>query len=98
MRNFIAYYERTWIGAPTNKTHGDKAGQKRKAPRVSCDIWNHRADILLGNEITSNYLGSYNSSSKVSSSNFICSLVTSLFLGQSPLEAFLLVHDGFPQD
>ena len=54
MRNFIAYYERTWIGAPANKTRGDKAGQKRKAPRFSWDTWNHRADILIGNEITSN--------------------------------------------
>ena len=48
MRNFINYYERTWIGAPANKTRGDKAGQKRKAPRFSRDTWNHRADILLG--------------------------------------------------
>ena len=31
--NFLYYFERTWVGLPANKTRGDKAGQKKKAPR-----------------------------------------------------------------
>ena len=83
MSNFISYFERNWIRPPANKTRGDKAGQKRKAPIFTWSTWNHRSDILLGKEITSNQSESYNFSSKVSSCNYICSSVTSL----SPLEA-----------
>ena len=86
-RNFLHYIEKNWIGVPNNKTRADKAEQKRKRPRFDWSSRNHREDLLEGKEITSNQSESYNSSSKVISSNFICSSVTSLFSGKSSLQA-----------
>ena len=90
-RNSVYYFDKTWVGTQADKTRADKNGQRRKAPRYPWSSWNHRADILQSREITSNQSESYNSSSKVSSFNFICSSVTSLFSGQSSSQAFHLV-------
>ena len=86
-RNYFHYIEKNWIGLPNNKTRADKADQKRKKPRFEWASWNHHSDLLEGNEITSNQSESYNSSSKVISSNFICSSVSSSFSGFSSCQA-----------
>ena len=91
-RNYLHYIEKNWIGLPNNKTRADKADQKRKKPRFEWASWNHHSDLLEGNEITSNQSESYNSSSKVISSNFICSSVSSSFSGFSSSKAQYLVR------
>lgn len=91
-RNYLYYLEKTWIGLQSNKTRGDKAGHKRSAPRYPWSSWNHIDDFLESREITSYQSESYNSSSKVSSSNFICSSVTSLFSGQSSCKTINMVR------
>ena len=95
-RNYLYYLEKTWIGLQSNKTRGDKAGHKRSTQRYPWSSWNHRDDLLESREITSNQSESYNSSSKVSSSNFICSSVTSLFSGQSSCKTIHMVRPGVP--
>jgi hypothetical protein len=86
-RNYLHYLEKNWIGLPNNKTRADKAEQKRKRHRFDWGSRNHSEDLLEGKEITSNQSESYSSSSKVISPNFICSSVTSLFSGQSSIQA-----------
>ena len=61
-RNFVHYFDKTWVGTQADKTHAEKNGKRRKALRYPWSSWNHRQDILQSREITSNQSESYNSS------------------------------------
>jgi hypothetical protein len=56
IKDFLSYYERTWIGAPT----GSHAGG-RKVPRYYIESWNKYAEILEDRPITNNTCEGYNS-------------------------------------
>ncbi len=55
--DFLAYYERTWIGAHS----GNRAGG-RKAPQYALKAWNKYDDILEERPITNNSCEGFNSS------------------------------------